>query len=1371
MIWVVGAVPASAAFTADLKLGQTHPQVKELQQYLNNKGYAVATTGDGSPGNETTYMGPATVDALKRFQSDNGIEATGMVGVQTRIVLNRTGFVTTTPTPVINNQDVSIASTTVKTEAPSSASAFNTTGPSPFVLADLYPGMTHPQTLTLQRLLNTFGHKVATTGDGSPGNETTYMGPATVDALKRFQSTNKISPTGVVGPLTKIALLRAQLDLLLKASGQGVSSTGSVILATNSTTKTASTTTTTTTKRKRGGGGGGGGGGSSTPLPVASLSVSSGAVTSGASVTVTWSSTNATSCTGTNFSTGSATSGSVVVNPTTSTTYTLSCTGAGGTDTETASVTVSSNPAPTATLSVSASSAASGASITVTWSSANATACTGTNFNTSSATSGSVVVNPTTSTTYTVTCTGAGGTDDDVEVVTIVPAPVATFSASPSSVTSGSNVTLTWSTTNATACTGTNFSTGSATSGSVVVNPTATTTYTLSCTGTGGSDVETEIVTVSANPTPTATLSATSNSVASGASVTLTWSSSYAASCTGTNFSTGSATSGSVVVNPTTSTTYTVSCTGTGGSDNDSQVVTVVPAPVAALSVSSSTVASGAAVTVTWSSTNATACTGTNFNTSSATSGSVVVNPTTSTTYTVSCTGTGGSDNDSQTVTVVPAPVATLSVSSSSVASGAAVTITWSSTNATSCTGTNFSTGSATSGSVVVNPTATTTYTVSCTGVGGSDSDAQTVNVVPTPVATLNVSSSTVASGAAVTVTWSSTNATSCTGTNFSTGSATSGSVVVNPTTSTTYTLSCTGVGGTDDDVEIVTVTGGSGDIVISASPSRTSGVAPLAVFFDATGTTDPNTTRPFEDLEYRWNFDDPAGGATWAYGARPGVSSKNEATGGVAAHVFETPGTYTVTLNVIGDSGTESTDMTITVTDPDTVFSGTNTRCISRTGNFTGCPAGAQQVTTTDIAVATSHIATGRRILFRKGETWTDTIYMGGINGPGIIGSYGTGASPIFTGLNIGSSGVSDWRVMDVDFVRPTGDLYATAVEVVHPSSRMTFLRVKSTGAGSGADGSFISFAMNIYDTPDSVNRQVEHAIVDSEITGGRYAFYGAGDKFAMLGTYLHASGDSQHVYRSFYANKSVTSNNTFAGGGDAGGWGPISLVKQHAPDQPGAYSEYLQWSDNRFAPTNVYVSLGFGSENSITDQRLRNVVVERNWFSAQYNAQLSLNVAAGYNYTLRNNLFVMDNYWGTGLQIQHTSTGPATEYVNIFNNTFYKSDGGGNGMDAIQIMNSISNIVIRNNLAYAPNASSPSMLSTLSGPTNVTLSNNSTDTQVRTVSPNFSSATPVTIQHFDLLSGSYGRNAGYAVPNFSDLLNRVRPVGSYDMGALEAQ
>src|SRR5512145_1297788 len=100
--------------------------------------------------------------------------------------------------------------------------------------------------------------------------------------------------------------------------------------------------------------------------------------------------------------------------------------------------------------------------------------------------------------------------------------------------------------------------------------------------------------------------------------------------------------------------------------------------------------------------------------------------------------------------------------------------------------------------------------------------------------------------------------------------------------------FSCGGDGGT------VEVSGLTPINAISLVPSRTSGVAPLAVFFDATGTTRSSTFRPFHDVEYRWDFGDPVSG-NWqpTDGSRTG-RSRNSATGPVAAHVFGAPGTYT---------------------------------------------------------------------------------------------------------------------------------------------------------------------------------------------------------------------------------------------------------------------------------------------------------------------------------------------------------------------------------------------------------------------------------------------------------------------------------------------
>ena len=75
--------------------------------------------------------------------------------------------------------------------------------------------------------------------------------------------------------------------------------------------------------------------------------------------------------------------------------------------------------------------------------------------------------------------------------------PTVVLSANPTSITAGGSSTLTYSSTNATSCTGTNF-TVSATSGSGIVLPTSTMTYSITCTGSGGSRSASATVTVSA---------------------------------------------------------------------------------------------------------------------------------------------------------------------------------------------------------------------------------------------------------------------------------------------------------------------------------------------------------------------------------------------------------------------------------------------------------------------------------------------------------------------------------------------------------------------------------------------------------------------------------------------------------------------------------------------------------------------------------------------------------------------------------------------------------------------------------------------------------------------------------------------------------
>ena len=162
------------------------------------------------------------------------------------------------------------------------------------------------------------------------------------------------------------------------------------------------------------------------PAPTVSLSANPISISSGASSTLSWSSTNATRCIASGAWSGSkAVSGSETVsNLLATSSYTLTCTGTGGSSTKSTTVNVSQvTPAPTVSLSASPSSVASGGSSSLVWSSANATACTATGAWTGArATTGAETISNLLATgtyTYTLACTGAGGTASKSAAVTV----------------------------------------------------------------------------------------------------------------------------------------------------------------------------------------------------------------------------------------------------------------------------------------------------------------------------------------------------------------------------------------------------------------------------------------------------------------------------------------------------------------------------------------------------------------------------------------------------------------------------------------------------------------------------------------------------------------------------------------------------------------------------------------------------------------------------------------------------------------------------------------------------------------------------------------------------------------------------------------
>lgn len=578
--------------------------------------------------------------------------------------------------------------------------------------------------------------------------------------------------------------------------------------------------------------------------------------------------------------------------------------------------------------------------------------------------------------------------------------------------------------------------------------------------------------------------------------------------------------------------------------------------------------------------------------------------------------------------------------------------------------------------------------------------------------------------------------------------------------------------------------------IRLSIVPSRFNGVAPLSVFFDASGTTATATTRPFHDLEYRWDFGDPAGspisGTKWLTGSRASDSSRNKANGPEAAHVYETPGVYTVTLTATDGTNTVSNScVQIVVQDPDVVFAGANTTCVGAMSlpvqGVAGCPANANVALQSNFVSAISKYAsTGKRVLFKRGDTFTGTSSARiDKNGPGIVGAYGSGAAPSLqmTGdaplLTFSSSStptIKDWRIMDLDLDGLAGN-QTIGIYAGGGFNQLLVLRLNIHNMVTGISGGLSILDHWNWSRHPGHKIFEEWSIVDTVINSDAgcatspkkcdWRIYLAGKRINIQGSILDnmVTGGS-HVIRSEYMNKGVISNNTIARAGAS-----QHAIKLHAqewstsgvtnPGAAGAYTEQVVISDNKIIGANNDWTVSIGPQNAQRDERVRNIIVERNWFIAGPGTQLAIESSASDS-TYRNNICDM-----TGARA-HTCfyTGqrgiePPSNNVRFYNNIFYSGSTG--DFTGVSIGKTATNVTVINNLGYAPSATSPVMISG-TGASGLVSSTNSTNTQIKSIVPGWVSDQPLAPVDYTLTNRSYAFGAGGAVPVFSDFFLKAK-------------
>lgn len=176
-------------------------------------------------------------------------------------------------------------------------------------------------------------------------------------------------------------------------------------------------------------------------------------------------------------------------------------------------------------------------------------------------------------------------------------------------------------------------------------------------------------------------------------------------------------------------------------------------------------------------------------------------------------------------------------------------------------------------------------------------------------------------------------------------------------------------------DVVLAGIVGAS-PVTPNVQPSRTSGYAPLYIHVDGSAAVTANPTKMLDanggvtvNIVHRYRWGDP----TAPQHTITNLSANlDDWSGSQGAHVFKTPGTYTVNVDQSDDGGATfvTVPFQVTVLDPSVLPS----YAVSRTGNFTGAPAGIPANRLLTIPSGMPAWIDNARYFFCGVDDWTST-------------------------------------------------------------------------------------------------------------------------------------------------------------------------------------------------------------------------------------------------------------------------------------------------------------------------------------------------------------------------------------------------------------
>lgn len=457
-----------------------------------------------------------------------------------------------------------------------------------------------------------------------------------------------------------------------------------------------------------------------------------------------------------------------------------------------------------------------------------------------------------------------------------------------------------------------------------------------------------------------------------------------------------------------------------------------------------------------------------------------------------------------------------------------------------------------------------------------------------------------------------------------------------------------------------------AGDFEVTVDVSRTEGVAPLSVFFDATQTPEL-AGGSFVDSTFAWNFDEG--------NIDPNAKYKT-ASGFVAAHVFENPGTYRVSLSVSDPMGRQATEeVTITVLP----FTG-QTYYVAEDGSDDNDGLSmSEPVQTVGHALLELANQPNTRILFKNGDTFnTRCVDATGRPGPVIISNYQDPDSPSDQAPTIYNTAVNtdyativlgnDWRIMNLRIRsggssagREQGPRYPGGVTFDYDTNNSLIYRLEQD-----------NLANQWMDPYGQYNTVAECNIHDVSGTG----FSHDGDGGALIGNWVHDKGDQlpEHIFRLQGGTRYFIAFNTFEANvvnfdsltirGDSEKVviykNILDRVTSINPQNTNSYEEYQKYV---ILDSNLFI----GRDNP------------PNYSTATPIRQLAITVAAK-DIVIRNNIIY--NYEFGIIIADDTVVGPS-QRIKVYNNTSINMTPG-SSFFFINADPACLDIVVKNNLIF---------------------------------------------------------------------------------------